>query len=96
MIKDIFMQVIGWAGVVFYVISYALLSFERLRADSITYQLLNVCGGICLVVFSCSLADVPNIVVNLIWIIIALVSLMRIVRSRRIKVQPGYSSPSSL
>ena len=94
--EDIFMQIIGWAGVVFYVTSYALLSFERLRADSITYQLLNACGGLCLVIFSCSLADVPNIVVNLIWIIIALVSLIRIARSRRIKMQAHYSSPSSL
>jgi hypothetical protein len=81
----IVLQVIGWAGVVAYVASYALLSFGYLGADSIRYQLLNALGGICLVIFSLSLADIPNVAVNAIWILIAIVSLVRILRTRKAK-----------
>lgn len=81
---DLLVQFVGWVGVVAYVVSYALLSFGKLKADSILYQLLNACGGVCLVIFSFSLADLPNVAVNLIWIVIAVISLVRIIRFKTI------------
>jgi len=91
--QNIILQFIGWLGVAAYVASYALLSFGFLNADSIRYQLLNALGGICLVVFSLSLADIPNVAVNAIWIIIAVVSLVRIIRSKTKRPRVTMSIP---
>lgn len=94
-IQELLLQIIGWAGVVAYGASYALLSFGQLKADSVRYQLLNALGGIFLVIFSLSLADLPNVAVNTVWILIACVSLARIIRSRRATRQQPYVNPRS-
>lgn len=75
-----FIQVTGWLGVALYISGYALLSFNRLQPDSVTYHVLNAGGGICLVIFSLSIVDVPNTIVNAVWILIAGISLIRIMR----------------
>lgn len=80
---EILLQLVGWSGVVFYVTGYGLLSFNKLDPNSVTYHGLNAAGGICLVVFSMSLADVPNMIVNIVWILIATISLARIFKLRR-------------
>lgn len=76
---------IGWAGVIIYLVAYGLLSLGQLKADKINYHALNALAGLCLVIFSYHLADEPNLVVNLAWIVIALISMVRIVVLRRRK-----------
>jgi hypothetical protein len=77
--------IIGWTGVLAYVTAYALLSLGWMRAEGVPYHLLNGLGGICLVIVSYTLMDLPNLVVNAIWIVIAAASIARIyiVRKRR-------------
>ncbi|MCD9019090.1 CBU_0592 family membrane protein [Parachryseolinea silvisoli] len=71
-------EIIGWTGVLAYVTAYALLSLGWMRAEGVPYHLLNALGGLCLVVVSYTLMDMPNLVVNALWIVIAAASLLRI------------------
>lgn len=76
-------QVIGWTGVIAYVTAYALLSLGWMRAEGVPYHLLNALGGVCLVIVSYTLMDLPNLVVNAIWIVIAAASIARIYHVRK-------------
>ena len=38
-------EVIGWAGAALILGAYALLSVGKLRAESVTYQLMNILGA---------------------------------------------------
>jgi hypothetical protein len=76
-------QFIGWTGVVVYIAAYALLSLGWIKADRVNYHLLNVIGGVCLVIVSYTLSDMPNLFVNLAWIFIAVVSIVRILSTKK-------------
>jgi hypothetical protein len=60
-------EVIGWAGAGFFIIAYFFLSIKRLKPDRLVYQLLNITGGVCLVVNSFHTHDYPSVFTNLIW-----------------------------
>lgn len=77
------LDIIGWVGVIVYVAAYALLSLGWMKADKVNYHALNAVGGICLVVFSFAVDDMPNLFVNLVWIVIAGLSITHILRLRK-------------
>jgi len=65
-------EAIGWAGVIFYVFSYFLLSTGKLKANSYLFHVLNVLGAIGLIIDSGYEDDRPNLAVNSIWLLIGL------------------------
>ena len=60
-------EFIGWAGALLFIGAYLLLSIGKLRADKLPYQLLNILGGVCLVVNSVHTRDYPSVITNVIW-----------------------------
>ena len=60
-------EIIGWAGALLFMIAYFLLSIKKLRPDELPYQLLNIAGGISLVVNSFHMHDYPSVFTNMIW-----------------------------
>ncbi|QNM86779.1 hypothetical protein H9W90_06585 [Polaribacter pectinis] len=78
-------QIIGWVGSISYLASYFLLSTDRLKSNSITYQFMNVLGGICLVISAYESNDNPNLFTNLIWMLIGLAMIFVILKKRRKK-----------
>jgi hypothetical protein len=77
------MDLIGWTGVIVYVTAYAFLSAGWLKSDRIHYHLLNAIGGLSLVIYSSSSMDMPNLIVNAVWLTIAMISMARIMINRR-------------
>lgn len=61
-------ELVGWAGALAVLAAYGLVSAQRLSARSVSYQLLNVCGAVGLVINSAWNGAIPSAVVNLIWI----------------------------
>lgn len=78
-------EIIGWIGAAFYISSYFLLSIGKLNAKKIPYQLMNIMGGLCLVVCSCESNDRPNLFTNLIWMCIGLYAVIMIVSRKKEK-----------
>jgi hypothetical protein len=60
-------EVIGWIGALLYIIAYFLISIKKLQADQVIFQLLNILGGVCLIVNSLHQSDYPSVLLNGIW-----------------------------
>ncbi|MGV3763129.1 CBU_0592 family membrane protein [Parapedobacter sp.] len=69
--------IIGWLGFIFCSSAYLLLNLKVLRFDSPLYQVLNVIGGIGLVISAFYFKDTPNLAANGIWVLIALFGIVR-------------------
>ncbi|MBU2949311.1 hypothetical protein KO493_01190 [Tamlana agarivorans] len=78
-------QIVGWIGSASYLISYFLLSINRLQSNSIIYQSMNVIGGLCLVICAYDTKDNPNLFTNFVWMCIGLVMIVSIFRKKNSK-----------
>jgi hypothetical protein len=77
MITETMITIIGWLGFIFCSLAFLLLNLKILRFDSSIYQLLNVMGGIGLVVSAFYFNDTPNLAANGVWVLIALFGVFR-------------------
>ena len=59
--------IIGWLGAFLYIIAYFLVSIKKIQADHLTFQLLNIAGGVCLIVNSLHQSDYPSVFTNGVW-----------------------------
>jgi hypothetical protein len=70
-------DLIGWLGAGLLLLAYAMVSFRKLRVDGGSYQLLNALGSCCLIVNTVYYRAYPSSFVNVIWILIAIVALIK-------------------
>lgn len=75
-------NLIGWLGTFFYIVAYLLLSLGKIKAERPLYHCLNILGAVGLMINALRLSDYPNIIVNLIWLAIALGAIVLIMRRR--------------
>ena len=68
---------VGWIGAGLLLIAYGLVSFRRLRADSVSYQAFNGFGSLGLIANTLYYHAYPSAFVNLVWITIALIAGIR-------------------
>ncbi|MFA6099549.1 MAG: hypothetical protein WC750_01565 [Patescibacteria group bacterium] len=69
---------VGWYGAGAILIAYALTSFGVLRSDSLVYQLLNLTGGLGIVVISLTKKAYQPAVLNIVWSVVAIVAVISI------------------
>lgn len=72
-------ETLGWIGSIEILMAYGLISFQKLKTDSVIFQALNFTGGIFLIVNSIYHEAYPFTFINSIWVIIALPALVKIV-----------------
>ena len=70
-------EVCGWIGGVALISAYALVSFGRIAATGVAFQLLNLVGSIMLATNSGWHHAWPSVSVNLIWIGVGIGALVR-------------------
>jgi hypothetical protein len=70
-------DIIGWIGSILVVFAYALNINGRLSSESGWYYSLNITGSLGLIVNTFYHHAIPSMVVNVIWIGIALAALLR-------------------
>ncbi len=78
---EVFLNVLGWIGAFLLLLAYALVSFKKLRADSQTYQWLNITASILLLINTIYYGAYPSSFVNAAWTIIAFFAILTIKRS---------------
>ncbi len=83
---EIVLVSLGWLGVVCCTIGYLLLSMKIITAESLSFQLLNIIGGLLLVATAVESSDMPNAVANLLWMFIGIYALVRQLRGERDRV----------
>ena len=77
MTNQLFINIIGWIGAVFLLLAYVLVSQKKLMGDSVSYQLLNAGGGLCLIVNTYYYGAFPSVAVNVIWIGISAIFIVK-------------------
>jgi hypothetical protein len=74
---NILIECLGWIASVLIVGSYALNITGRLQAESKWYILANIIGGFFFVINTYFHQAYPSMVVNFIWVIIAIVMIAK-------------------
>jgi uncharacterized membrane protein YphA (DoxX/SURF4 family) len=72
----IFVNLIGWTGVLFLLVAYALVSTKRCTGDSKIYQSLNIAGALLLIINSFYFGAYPSVGINIAWVGIGLFTLI--------------------
>ncbi len=70
-------EIIGWIATVLIVGAYFLNINGKVKSTAVPYILCNLVGGILFSVYTYAHRTYPNMVVNVIWVIIAIAALMK-------------------
>ena len=81
-IVHIVYPIVGWIGTIAYLLGYLLLSTNKLKSDQVSYHVLNIIGSIGLTANAVYYTDLPNIVVNVVWGMIAAGAIIVLLRKR--------------
>lgn len=74
----LFIDIIGWIGSIEVIAAYGLNSYQKIKTDSVLFQLLNLTGALFLIVNTIYYRAYPSAFINIVWVIIALLSLGRL------------------
>ena len=71
-------HILGSIGAIVLLISYVLVSRQRVKSNSFTYQMLNLTGSILLMINGFYFGAYPSGFLNIIWGSVAILELWRI------------------
>jgi hypothetical protein len=77
-------ETLGWIGSLEVIAAYALNSYQKIKADSVTFQILNLTGAIFLIINSVFKQAYPFTMINSVWAVIAIGSLIRIYKNKKL------------
>jgi hypothetical protein len=80
---EIFSQIIGWVGTFLIVLAYFLVSNNKVKPDSKIYQFMNLFGSIGVGFNVFYQKAWPGFILEVIWGIIALITIIKILRNKR-------------
>jgi hypothetical protein len=75
--------ILGLLGVAINLMAYGLLTAGRLRADSLSYQVINCVGTTGILLSLIAQWNLPVFVSNVAWLVIALVGVARILLKQK-------------
>lgn len=79
-------EVVGWIGSIEVLLAYGLNSYQRLKSDSMVFYLLNLTGGLALILYTVYKAAYASAFINIVWVIIAGAAIIRYYAQRKVKV----------
>jgi hypothetical protein len=79
---ELLINILGWIGSIEVVVAYALNSSQKIKSDSIAFQVLNFTGAIFLIINSVYKEAYPFTFINTVWAVIAVVAIVGIIRKK--------------
>lgn len=70
-------EIIGWIGTLLIVGSYFLNINGKIKSTSPAYIVTNLAGGLLFSIYTYAHRTYPNMVVNIIWVVIAVMALLK-------------------
>ena len=70
---------LGWIGSVAVIAAYGLNSYQKIKSDSYLFLILNLSGGVFLIVYSYYYTAYANTFINVVWVIIAVPALIKLI-----------------
>lgn len=80
---ELLMDIIGWSGAASVIIAYGLTSYGKIKSDSYPFQILNLVGGILLIIYAYHKNAEANIFINGVWVVIAISALYKLMRNSK-------------
>ena len=80
---EIAVEVAGWTGASLILLAYLLITAGKVTGQSAVYQWMNVVGAAGFIVNGWWHGAIPSAVLNVIWMLIGAVALLRLVARRR-------------
>ncbi len=80
---ELLIDILGWVGSVEVVAAYGLNSYQKIKSDSLTFQLLNLTGSAFLIANSLYKEAYPFTFINSVWALIALVAIIGRVKKKQ-------------
>jgi hypothetical protein len=75
--------ILGWIGTLAYLLAYFLLSINKIKANQPVYHAMNIIGAVGLTTNAIYYSDLPNVVVNFVWGLIAVIALIVLLRKKK-------------
>jgi len=72
-------DILGWIGSVAVIAAYGLNSYQKIKSDSYLFLILNLIGGVFLIVYSYYYTAYANTFINVVWVIIAVPALIKLI-----------------
>lgn len=70
-------KIIGWVGTILIVGAYFLNINGKVKSTAVPYILANIVGGILFSIYTYAHRTWPNMVVNVVWVFIAIAALIK-------------------
>lgn len=80
---DLLISVLGWVGSLEVIAAYGLNSLQKIKSDSVAFQVLNLTGSVFLIINSVCKEAYPFTFINTVWSIIAIVALYKIISKKK-------------
>jgi hypothetical protein len=77
-------DIIGWIGSIEILAAFGLNSFQKIKSNSLTFQLLNLTGGIFLIINSIAHEAYPFTFINSVWVVISITALIKMATAKSI------------
>ncbi len=81
----IIIDIVGWIGSIEVILAYGLISYHKITAKSLIYQILNFTGGAFLIINTVYYGAYPSTAINVVWLVIAALAMVNIFVSRKSK-----------
>lgn len=85
---EIAVEVAGWAGASLILLGYLLITAGKLTGQSALYQWMNVAGAAGFIVNGWWHGALPSAVLNVIWLLIGAVALIRLRQRGQARARP--------
>jgi hypothetical protein len=79
---ELIIEIIGWVGSLEILLAYGLNSYQKIRSDSMAFNLLNLTGGLLLVIYTLRKEAFASTFINIVWVIIAVLAVTKFYTSK--------------
>lgn len=73
-----FAEVCGWYGMIALISAYFLVSFGLVDGKGLVFQLINLTGGIGLLIVAASKGVIQSVILNIFWALIGAIAIVRL------------------
>jgi hypothetical protein len=73
-----FAEFCGWYGMIALIVAYFLVSFGIIDGEGLVFQLMNLTGGIGLLIVAASKGVLQSVILNFFWAAIGVIAIVRL------------------
>lgn len=77
-------DIVGWIGSFIILAAYGLNIYEKIKSNSLIYYILNLIGGICLIIYSLKKEAFASTFINVVWVLVAIPAIFSILKKRKV------------